>query len=174
MQVIYNYTYIAPLALLHQLLPAIGIILFLLVFGWFWWMCSSADSRVTKIVMRAIASPVLLLFFGAALLVGYDHAQDWWQIHQLVTGSELQIVEGEVTDYDHKLAWKANGARDDFRVDGVHFSYGSTDLTVPIGYRKNARDGGYIRGDGQYVRISYITLDTGRNVILRIEAPADN
>ena len=33
------------------------------------------------------------------------------------------------------------------------------------------KDGGYIRGNGQYVRISYITLDNGKNVILRIEAP---
>lgn len=171
MQVIYNYTYIAPLALLHQLLPAIGMLLFLLLFGWFWWICSNADSRPTKIVMRAIACPVLLLFFGAALLVGYDHAQDWWQIHQLVTGSEIQVVEGEVTDYDHELAWKGNGARDDFRVNGVHFSYASDDQTIPIGYRKNAQDGGYITQNGQYVRISYVTLNTGRNVILRLEAP---
>ena len=172
MQTIYQYTYIAPLALLHQLLPAIGIILFLLVVTWILESHNQYESRAYRIFMRCVFYPIILLFVGVALWVGYDNAQDWWQIHQRVTGGGVRVAEGEVTDYDHKLAWKVNGARDDFCVNGVHFSYGSNDLTVPIGYRKNARDGGYITGDGQYVRISYVTLDTGRNIILRLEAPA--
>lgn len=171
MQTIYNYTYIAPLALLHQMSTTIGMILFLLVWFGAWWVLADDRSRIKTIVMRAIACPVFLLFFGLALLMGYERGQDWWQMHQQITGSEVKIAEGVVTDYDYERARKEKGTRDDFYVDGIHFVYGSTDLTVPVGYRKNAKVGGYIRGNGQYVRISYITLENGRNVILRIEAP---
>lgn len=132
----------------------------------------ASDDRADRIVIRFIVYPLLLLFFVVGLIIGYKNFQDWRCIHAQVSTDSIKVVEGEVTDYDHDSAWKKNGARDDFRVEGVHFVYGYTDSRVPIGYSKNAREGGYIRGNGQYVRLSYVTLDNGKNVILRIEAPA--
>ena len=131
----------------------------------------ASDDRTDRIVMRFIGYPVLLLFFVIGLIIGYKNFQDWRCIHAQVSAGSIKVVEGEVTDYDHDKAWKKNGARDDFRVEGVHFVYGHTDSRVPIGYSKNAKEGGYIRGNGQYVRLSYVTLENGRNIILRIEAP---
>ena len=170
MQVIYNYPYWAPLALLHQLSTAIGMILFLAFIFWLARTNASTD-RTDRIVMHFIGYPVLLLFFVIALIMGYENFQDWRCINAQVSAGEIKVAEGEVTDYDYEAASQKNGTRDDFYVDGVHFVYGSADLTVPVGYRENAQDGGYIRQDGQYVRISYITLQNGRNIILRIEAP---
>lgn len=173
MQTVYSYTYIAPLALLHQLSTTIGMLLFLLLcFGISW--AKQPEDRAGRIITRVIIYPIMLLFVVVALMMGCERFQHWQQMHEQITSGQMQVAEGIVTDYDYEQARKRNGTRDDFYVDGVHFVYGSTDLTVPVGYRKNAMVGGYIRGDGQYVRISYITLDTGRNVILRIEAPADN
>ena len=130
-----------------------------------------ADSKADMIMRRLWFYPIILLFVVVALIMGHERFQHWQQMHEQITGGQMQIAEGVVTDYDYERARKEKGTRDDFYVDGVHFVYGSTDLTVPVGYRKNAMDGGYIRGNGQYVRISYITLDNGKNVILRIEAP---
>ena len=170
MQVIYSYTYIAPLALLHQLSTTIGMLLFLLV-AFLIVRSKRADSKADLIMRRLWFYPIILLFVVVALLMGCERFQHWQQMHGQIAGGQIQIAEGLVTDYDYERARKEKGTRDDFYVDGVHFVYGSTDLTVPVGYRKNAMDGGYIRGNGQYVRISYITLDNGKNVILRIEAP---
>ena len=149
----------------------IGMLLFLLV-GFLVVQSKPADSKFDLIIRRFWFYPILLLFVVVALIMGHERFQHWQQMHEQITGGQMQIAEGVVTDYDYERAREENGTRDDFYVDGVHFVYGSTDLTVPVGYRKNAMDGGYIRGNGQYVRISYITLENGRNIILRIEAPA--
>lgn len=170
MQVIYNYPYWAPLALLHQLSTAIGMILFLLLIFWISRM-KKLEDRVDRTMIRFIAYPVMLLFFVIALIMGWNNFQDWRYMNAQISAGDIKVVEGEVTGYDDERAWLKNGARDDFYVEGVHFVYGSTDLRIPIGYRKNAQAGGYIRGDGQYVRISYVTLENGKTVILRIEAP---
>lgn len=170
MQLIYNYPYFAPLALLHQLSTAIGVLLFV---GFLFWLArhKASDDRTDRIVMRFIGYPVLLLFFVIGLIMGYKNFQDWRCINAQVSAGEIKVVEGEVTDYDNERAWKKTGARDDFYVDGVHFIYSYSDSRIPIGYSKNAQEGGYIRQNGQYVRISYVTLESGRNIILRIEAP---
>jgi len=145
----------------------------LLFVGFFFFLArrKASDDRTDRIVMRFIGYPVLLLFFVIGLVMGYKNFQDWRCIHAQVSTDSIKVVEGEVTDYYHDKAWKKNGARDDFRVEGVHFVYGHTDSRVPIGYSKNAKEGGYIRGNGQYVRLSYVTLENGRNIILCIEAP---
>lgn len=170
MQVIYNYPYFAPLALLHQLSTAIGVLLFV---GFFFLLArhKASEDRTDRMVMRFIGYPVLLLFLVVGLIGGYNNFQDWRCMNAQISAGDIKVVEGEVTDYDDERAGKKNGARDDFYVEGVHFVYGHTDSTVPVGYHKNAREGGYIRQNGQYVRLSYITLDNGKNVILRIEAP---
>ena len=170
MQVIYNYSYSAPLALLVQMSTTIGMLLFLLL-GFVVVRLKPPDDKLDQIMRRIVLYPILLLFLVMALIMGCERFQHWQQMHEQITGGQTQIAEGVVTDYDYEKASLRNGTRDDFYVDGVHFVYGSADLTVPVGYRKNAMDGGYIRGNGQYVRISYITLDNGKNVILRIEAP---
>lgn len=148
----------------------IGMLLFLLV-AFLVVRSKPADSKSDLIMRRLWLYPIMLLFVVVALIMGHERFQHWQQMHEQITGGQMQIAEGVVTDYDYERARKEKGTRDDFYVDGVHFVYGSTDLTVPVGYCKNAMDGGYIRGNGQYVRISYITLDNGKNVILRIEAP---
>ena len=170
MQVIYNYPYFAPLALLHQLSTAIGV---LLMVGFVFLLARRklSEDRTDRLVMRFIGYPVMLLFFVIGLIIGYKNFQDWRYLNAQISAGDIKVVEGEVTGYDDERAWKKNGARDDFYVEDVHFVYGHTDSTVPVGYNKNAQEGGYIRGNGQYVRLSYVTLENGRNIILRIEAP---
>ena len=171
MQVIYNYPYFAPLALLHQLSTAIGVLLFV---GLIFLLArrKASDDRTDRMVMRFIGYPVMLLFFVVGLIIGYKNFRDWRCMDAQIRAGDIKVVEGEVTGYDDERAWKKNGARDDFYVEDVHFVYGHTDSTVPAGYHKNAKEGGYIRRNGQYVRISYVTLESGKNIILRIEAPA--
>ena len=57
---------------------------------------------------------------------------------------------------------------DSFTLDGVTFSYSSADLTL-LGYRGEARSGGVVTREGQYLVIRYIPdPDTGINHILYI------
>ncbi len=76
MQTVYSYTYIAPLALLHQLSTTIGMLLFLLLcFGISW--AKQPEDKVGRIITRVIIYPIMLLFVVVALMMGCERFQHW-------------------------------------------------------------------------------------------------
>ena len=54
-----------------------------------------------------------------------------------------------------------------FDIKGVHFSYGDK-FIKKFGYHLPSTQGGFIKKDGQYMKIGYIETKKG-NVIVKIE-----
>ena len=54
-----------------------------------------------------------------------------------------------------------------FDINGVHFSYGDK-FIKKFGYHLPSTQGGYIKRDGQYLKLGYITTEKGY-VIVKIQ-----
>ena len=54
-----------------------------------------------------------------------------------------------------------------FDIKGVHFSYGDK-FIKKFGYHRPSTQGGYIKKDGQYLKIGYISTEKGY-VIVKIQ-----
>ncbi len=59
-----------------------------------------------------------------------------------------------------------------FDVKGVHFSYGDK-FIKKFGYHRPSTQGGYIKKDGQYLKIGYISTEKGY-VIVKIQERKNN
>ncbi|MBQ9779059.1 MAG: hypothetical protein IJW22_09085 [Clostridia bacterium] len=83
---------------------------------------------------------------------------------------KYQIVEGYVEGFDPQE--RGSKSPESFEINGVAFSYSEYHETY--GYHTPRDRGGVIRGDGQYLRIGYVSsaLD-GENTIVFIEQIPD-
>ncbi len=75
-----------------------------------------------------------------------------------------KVVEGEVGDF--KRMHHNNKENEKFYVDDVFFSY--SDYIVGFGYNKSRGHGGVIKGNGQVLRIEYVTF-MNENCMVKIE-----
>ncbi len=77
---------------------------------------------------------------------------------------DYKIVEGYVENF---VPCPFSGhAMETFSINGVEFSY--ADHVIQLGYRKTYHHGGYIRGNGQHLKIGYVDY-SGDNAIIYIE-----
>lgn len=99
---------------------------------------------------------ISILSFDFVAIRTVVNEQQYAQIHQ-------KKIEGMITDF----VSESNGA-ESFSVNGVHFSYPISDSVM--GYDLTVRDkDSVIRGNTQYVRLTYYTRDDV-NVIIKIES----
>ena len=89
---------------------------------------------------------------------------DYCNVQSIYNDGEFMIVEGEVEDF---VPMKLDGhSSESFSLNGVKFSYSRS---IPInGYHLAKVDGGYIKENGQIIRIHYINYN-GDNLILKLE-----
>lgn len=100
-------------------------------------------------------------FVGISSLHSYIDGQN--KVYKNYLNGNYKVVEGEIEDF-HAMP-KEEHDSESFYVSHVYFYY--PDFTG-YGYSTCKKDGGYITGNGQKVRISYITyLD--QNLILKLE-----
>jgi hypothetical protein len=94
-----------------------------------------------------------------------------------VKKNNIRIVSGKVSDFypasylgctsDQYAIFKADPER--FYVDDTYFKYDTLHLWYP-GYRKTYYRGGYIRSNGQIVRITYYyDMKKMENIIIKLE-----
>jgi len=83
------------------------------------------------------------------------------------TDGYSKVVEGEVCDFIPSMV--INGT-ESFHINDVLFEYSNYEIT--FAYRKTAFYNGFIKNDGQMVRIHYITRDN-INYIFKIEIQQD-
>ena len=120
--------------------------------------------RVAMIVFVTISALV-----GGFILV--DQADQYNKIVAAYQDGNYLIVEGYVENF-HPMPAEGHDS-EEFDLNGVHFEY--SDFTAQQGYHNARSRGGVITGDGQHLRIGYITMDsaTGNqmldNVIVYIE-----
>jgi len=99
---------------------------------------------------------IFILDFDFVAIRTVVDEQQYAQAHQ-------KKIEGMITDF----VSESNGA-ESFSVNGVHFSYPISDSVM--GYDLTVRDkDSVIRGNKQYVRLTYYTRDDV-NVIIKIES----
>ena len=108
---------------------------------------------------------IFMLFLSIANIYGFIDTKT--NIVEPYFNDEYFTVEGSVTNFK-PLALHENGT-ESFVVNGVKFNYSKAAIEY-VGYNKVFDEGGYIKKNGQNVRIRYIhdkTYDI--NVILKLE-----
>lgn len=80
------------------------------------------------------------------------------------------IIEGTIKDFIPGNDFKH--ISESFYVNGIYFEYSPG--TANFGYRKNSSNGGVLKGNGQYVRLGYVTDSVGVNIIVLIQIPTTN
>ena len=119
-----------------------------------------------KPFFKLLSAVCLIICAVAALRFIFGYMQI---IHTYKQG-DYQTVEGYVENF----VPESDGGEDEedmeeesFDIKGVHFSYGDR-FIKKFGYHLPSTQGGYIKQDGQYLKIGYIKTDKGL-VIVRIE-----
>lgn len=79
---------------------------------------------------------------------------------------DFEIVEGNVENLETTVC--SNGS-DEFSVNGVHFVVG---YQIAPGLSEKAQCGGPIQSNGDYVRISYVSIGES-NIIFKVEKEID-
>ena len=79
---------------------------------------------------------------------------------------KYSVAEGIVKEF-HAQPPGGHGLYEHFAVDGVYFEY--SNYSPYYGYNRPRCFDGVITGDGQYLRISYVTTSTGKNRMIKIE-----
>ena len=82
-------------------------------------------------------------------------------ISNLGLGIIIYIILSSVMPY------KEDMEEESFDIKGVHFSYGDK-FIKKFGYHRPSTQGGYIKKDGQYLKIGYISTEKGY-VIVKIQ-----
>lgn len=125
---------------------------------------------------KRIPRTFLVVYVTISAIIGVfilvEQADQYNKIVVAYQDGDYQIVEGYVENF-HPMPASGHDT-EHFEIDGVYFEY--SDFTVQQGYHNARSRGGVITGDGQHLRIGYITMDsaTGNqmldNVIVYIEA----
>ncbi|MDD3184270.1 MAG: hypothetical protein PHD70_05410 [Anaerostipes sp.] len=95
----------------------------------------------------------------------------YWQIIHAYNQGNYKTIDGYVENFTP--ASKGGETDEDselesFDIKGVHFSYGDS-FIKKFGYHLPSTQGGYIKRNGQHLRIGYITNDENQYVIVKIE-----
>lgn len=164
-RVLYETSYHLRAGYLIFIFMLIGIILFPSILKRF----SKANFTEGKIAFAkgflraAFAFVVFCLAFS--LILDMDMGK---KIVGAYNRGDYQIVEGYVENF-HTVPFMGKG-NESFDINGVPFFY-STGVIHP-GYRKTKANGGVITGDGQHLRIGYVTYNFNSslgNIIVYIE-----
>lgn len=122
---------------------------------------------------RYLLSYMIALAIFFVSMIALSTYREYSQIIVPYQNGDHSIAEGYVEDF-HPMNRDGRGNREHFMVDGVYFEY--SEYYMMQGYHQTYHHGGVITGDGQHLRIGYITMDspTGNqmpdNVIVYIEA----
>ncbi len=118
--------------------------------------------RNKKPIAEKVLSIIVLAAFSVTTVytvISNNKAQT--EMYKMLKNGEFSVVEGEIEAFSTPTV--LGHETEHFNVNGVHFEYSNE-----IDGMEPKVLGGCIKGDGQKVRISYITVDE-RNLILRVE-----
>lgn len=119
-----------------------------------------------KPFFKLLAAVCLTICVIAALRFTFGYMQI---IHTYKKG-DFKSVEGYVENFVPASMGgedTEDTEEESFDIKGVHFSYGDR-FIKKFGYHRPSTQGGYIKKDGQYIKLGYIDTDNG-NVIVKIE-----
>ena len=146
-----NFTIQARWVIPFAILGIIGVLLLL---------CSR------KPFFKLLAAVCLVICAIAALRFCFGYVQ----VIQAYKQGNYKSVEGYVENF---IPASSGGVdqedmeEESFDIKGVHFSYGDK-FIKKFGYHRPSTQGGYIKKDGQYLKIGYISTEKGY-VIVKIQ-----
>ena len=117
---------------------------------------------------RIFIGSALLFTLVISIIVGIDQFNLYRTVVGAYESGDYEIVEGYVENFDPMP--RQGHKNESFDIDGIHFSY--SDNRVMTGYHNTKVKGGVITGNGQYLKIGYISRGTDDlgNVIVYIES----
>ena len=143
------------LSIIHIILIFISIF-FALYVGYSFKKRKPIIEKVLSIIVFAVFSVVSIYTITTSNIVAME-------MSSILKNQECFVVEGDVTSFHTPTALGHDV--ESFYIDDVYFEYSNSD---EVGYSKTKAFGGCINGEGQNLRISYVSVE-GRNIILRIE-----
>ena len=146
-----NFTIQARCVIPFSILGIIGVLL--LVFS-------------KKPFFKLLSAVCLAICAIAALRFCFGYMQ---VIHAYKQG-DYKSVEGYVENFTPASSGgedQEDMEEESFDINGVHFSYGDK-FIKKFGYHLPSTQGGYIKRDGQYLKLGYITTEKGY-VIVKIQ-----
>jgi hypothetical protein len=106
---------------------------------------------------------VLMILVNVLIVIGYLNSRN--MLYKSYKKGDYLTVEGEVKDF-HPISVYGHDV-EYFYVNGVYFEYSNA---VGYGYNKPMIYGGYIKENGQLVKISYINDSTTNfNTIVKLK-----
>ena len=146
-----NFTIQARWVIPFAILGIIGVLLLL---------CSR------KPFFKLLAAVCLVICAIAALRFCFGYVQ----VIQAYKQGNYKSVEGYVENFIPASSGgedQEDMEEESFDIKGVHFSYGDK-FIKKFGYHRPSTQGGYIKKDGQYLKIGYISTEKGY-VIVKIQ-----
>ena len=119
-----------------------------------------------KPFFKLLSAVCLAICAIAALRFCFGYMQ---VIHAYKQG-DYKSVEGYVENFTPASSGgedQEDMEEESFDINGVHFSYGDK-FIKKFGYHLQSTQGGYIKRDGQYLKLGYITTEKGY-VIVKIQ-----
>ncbi len=124
------------------------------------------------VAVRIISIVFALAVLGAGIYLSTYQLKEYRELKTAIENGYSQSVTGKVQNFQ-PLAEEDSEGVESFDIGEVHFEY-SPDL-ISAGYNSPQYDGGVIKGDGQYLKVKYVTYqyddeDLGEiNVIVQID-----
>lgn len=110
-----------------------------------------------------IIGAIIVLAINALIIIGYFNSRN--TLYKAYKNGDYLVIEGEVEDF-HPISVYGHNV-EYFYVNDVYFEYSNE---VGYGYNKPMIYGGFIKENGQLVRIAYISDSTNNhNIIVKIE-----
>lgn len=108
----------------------------------------------------------VIFLLSCQIIVLFSYGHQYRNIFQKYQQGNYKEVSGYVENFI-PMPYRGH-AHESFNLGGVHFSYSDFDVSG-MGYHTSLSHGGVITGDGQHLKIRYLTSFNGTNCILYIE-----
>ena len=147
----------------------IGLIpLVILIFGILTIFKPAILGEDTSIIFRRIISIItIIISLYANIYFIYGIIYNYNQTVKAYLNNDYLIIEGNIQDFIPGNDFKHES--ESFSINGVYFEY--SPAIANFGYKKYGSEGGVLKGNGQYVRLGYVTNSVGVNIIVLIELP---
>ena len=106
---------------------------------------------------------VLIVFFTTMIYTSAEQYLASRELFNTLNSNNCFVAEGMVDNFHTSTVFGHESEA--FTINGIKFEYSNS---IEPGYSKTKQFGGCIKGNGQLLKISYITIDE-KNIILRIE-----
>jgi hypothetical protein len=131
--------------------------------------------------IKPLINPVLANRLGGKIIAGFGFIVlvallikipieiiDKKEIKNALTNGEIRVIEGKINNY--YSSDKTHSDFESWEIDGIEFK--NSDYDDSYGYHQSSKLNEIIKGNNQYLRISYYNLKD-ENIILKIEELID-